>query len=216
VLLLLDAVRRHGRRLLVAFASAAASFAAAALVLGPATLTRFVQANPAAREPVHAFTENLNQSLLAIVLRLHAVLPQHISALHEPLYVVGALLLTGLTVALCARTPAQSEAGFAATLLLGLILYPGALSSYGVVLVVPFLILWRHRDVFPGRSATVATIVAVAVVLQSGLLQRGFEANVLTWIACAYLLLAARRSAADGPVAAQNLPGAVAAAVGGA
>ena len=40
-------------------------------------------------------------------------------------------------------------------LLLGLIVYPGALSSYGVVLIVPLLVLWRFRDAFPGRAATV-------------------------------------------------------------
>ncbi len=213
-LLLLDTVRRQWRRLLVALLTAAVSFAAVALVLGPATLTSFVQANPAAREPAYAFTENLNQSLLAFVLRLHAVLPQHVSALHEPLFVAGALLLTGLTVALCARAPAQSEAAFAASLLLGLIVYPGALSSYGVVLAVPFLVLWRNRDAFPGRSATVAAIVAVAVVLQSGLLQRGFEANVLSWLACAYLLLAARRSATAGAFAANDSRAATAGAAG--
>jgi hypothetical protein len=200
-LLLLDAVKRQWRRLLVAVLTAAASFAAVALVLGPATLTSFMRANPAAREPAYAFTEYLNQSLLAIVLRLHGALPQHVSALHEPLYVAGALLLAGLTAVLCARTTAESEAGFAATLLLGLIVYPGTLSSYGVVLAVPFLVLWRNRNAFPGRSGTVAALIAVAVVLQSGLLQRGFEANILTWLACLYLLLAARRTA-DGPCAA--------------
>jgi len=192
VLLLYDAVRLHGRRLLVAAVTTAASLAAAALVLGPATLASYVRSNPATREPASAFTEFVNQSLLAIVLRTHAALPAHVWVLHEPLYLAGALLLAGLTIVLCARAGSRTEAAFATTLLLGLILYPGALSSYGLILIVPFLILWRGRDAFPGRAATVAAILAVTIVLQSARFQLGFEANVLTWLACAYLLLARR------------------------
>jgi hypothetical protein len=216
-LLLLDAVGRQWRRLLVAAVTALLSLAGAALVLGPATLASYVNSNPATREPAYAFTEFVNQSLLAVVLRLHAALPPHVSALHEPLYLAGALLLTGLTVALCVRTGGRSEAAFAATLLLGLILYPGALSSYGVILIVPFLILWRGRDAFPGGAATVAAILAVAVILQSDRLERGFEANVITWLACAYLMLAARRGAPErvaAPVDARS-PVTVAAGVAG-
>jgi hypothetical protein len=210
-LLLLDAVRLHWRRLLVAVATAAVSFGAAALVLGPATLAGYVSSNPAAREPAFAFTEIFNQSLLAIVLRMQAALPPHISALHEPLYLALALLLAGLTVALCARTSARSEAAFALTLLLGLIVYPGALSSYGVVLVVPYLVLWRGRDAFPGRAATVAAIIAAATVLQGDRILLGFEADLLAWFACAYLLLAARPQPADRLTTANGSPTAAAA-----
>jgi hypothetical protein len=94
-------------------------------------------------------------------------------------------------------------------LMLGLIVYPGALSSYGVVLIVPLLVLWRHREKFAGGGATVAAIIAVAVDLQGG--QRGFVANLLVWGACAFLLVADRArnagvvpagSAAAGPAAA--------------
>jgi hypothetical protein len=213
-LLLLDAVRLHWRRLLVAVVTAAVSFAAAALVLGPATLASYVSSNPAAREPAYAFTELFNQSLLAIVLRMHPTLPPHISGLHEPLYLAGALLLAGLTVALSARTSARSEAAFAAALLLGLLVYPGALSSYGAVLVVPFLVLWRDREAFPGGTATVATLIAVATVLQSDRLQMGFEANLLVWFGCAYLLLVARPNVADRCKPANGLPAAATVAAG--
>jgi Glycosyltransferase family 87 len=188
VLLLLDFVRRSWGRLLTALVTAVASVAAATLILGPATVWSYVSSNPGAREPAYAFTETFNQSLLATVLRTHATLPQHVSVLHEPLYLAGALLLAGLTVALCLRTTVNPEAAFGATLLLGLIVYPGSLSSYGVILVVPMLILWRYRTAFPGGAATLGAVFAAAVVLQSGWLQRSFAANLLMWAACVYLL----------------------------
>jgi hypothetical protein len=214
-LLLLDFIRRSWGRLLTALVTAVASLAAATLILGPATVWTYVSSNPGAREPAYAFTEIFNQSLLATVLRTHATLPPHISMLHEPLYLAGALLLTGLTVALCVRTTANTEAAFAAALLLGVIVYPGSLSSYGVILVVPMLILWRYRAAFPGGAATVAAVFATAVVLQSGWLQRSFAANLLMWLACAYLLLRRQRAVSELPSAAgdHTIPSAAAAGV---
>jgi hypothetical protein len=197
VLLLLDLIRGHRKRLIVAAATLVASLLAAVVVLGPATFASYLRGNPAAREPAAAYAEFLNQSLLAVVLRLHSALPEQVSVLHEPLYLILALILGGLTVALCLRAPAGGDAAFALMLLLGLIVYPGTLSSYGVISIVPFLVLWRHRGAFPGRSVVVAPLIAVAVALQSGWGQRGFEANVLMWIACAYVLLAARSPVRD-------------------
>lgn len=200
VLLLLAVVRGRWRLVLAAAGTVVLSLLGAALFVGPAALLSYLRSNPSAREPSFAFVEAINQSLLAVVLRFHAALPAHVSALHEPLYVAGALLLGGLTVALCARPRADSEIAFASLLLLGLIVYPGALSSYGVVLIVPLLVLWRHRRTFPGGAATVAGIFAIAVMLQSVALQRGFEANVLVWIACMYLLVASPAEAPAEPL----------------
>jgi hypothetical protein len=194
VLLLLDILRGRARRLIVAGITALASLLAAAVVLGPATFAAYLHADPAAREPSFAFAEVVNQSLLAIVLRLHAVLPPHVSIFHEPLYLAGTALLTALTLALCTRTRTRrgGELEFALLLLLGLLVYPGSLSSYGVVLIVPLLVVWRHRAGLPGGARAAALLVGLAVILQSAVLQRGFEANALIWIACAYLLLRER------------------------
>jgi hypothetical protein len=201
LLLLLDAAGRRGRRLVVAGVTLVVSLAAGAIAVGPAALASYLRANPSTREPSEVFVEIVNQSLLAAVLRLHAVLPDRISPLHEPLYVAGAVLLVVATAVLCTRANVPEDAAFCAMLLTGLILYPGALSSYGVVLIVPLLVVWRHRAAFPGEAAGVAALAALAVLLQSGALQRGLEANVLLWIACAYLLAARRevREPLSGP-----------------
>jgi hypothetical protein len=189
-LLLFDALQLKWRRLIVAAATIAVSLAVSVAVVGPAAFASYLRANPAGREPAFAYVEVINQSLLAIVLRLHGSLPAHVAALHEPLYVAGALVLALFTGVLCARSAAASEVAFAATLLLGLLVYPGALSSYGVVLVIPLLVVWQHRAVFAGGIAGAAGVIATAVLLQSGRFQLGFEANLLMWLACAYLLVA--------------------------
>jgi hypothetical protein len=165
--------------------------------VGPAAFATYFRSNPAGREPAFAFVEVVNQSLLAVMLRLRGALPDHVSALHEPRYLLAAGILTVATLVLCARPNAPADAAFAASLLLGLIVYPGALSSYGVVLVVPLLVLWRHRAAFPGGAATIAGITGLAVLLQSAALQRGLEANAIVWAACAYLLVAEREARAE-------------------
>jgi hypothetical protein len=192
VLLLLDLVRAQWRRLLVACATAFASLVAGVFLVGPAAFASYFRTNPATREPSFTFVEVYNQSLLANVLRLHAVLPQPVSIAHEPLYLATALIFALLTIVLCVRAPRKSEVAFASMLLLGLIVYPLTWTAYGVMIIIPLLVLWRERDSLPGRAATAATVIGAAVLLQSDWLQRGFEANVLMWFACGYLLLVAR------------------------
>ncbi len=207
VLFLLDILSRAGRRLSVAVLLAAASLALATLGLGSAAVVTYVRANPAGREPSAAFVEVVNQSLLAVVLRLQHALPAHVSALHEPLYLAATAGLGVLTIAVCLRAGTRSALAFAAALLFGLIVYPGSLSSYGVVLILPLLIVWRERAAFVGGTAGVGLLAGAAMLLQSDVFERGIFANGLVWLACAYL--AVRR-----PVVAAAAP-AVGARVGG-
>jgi hypothetical protein len=203
-LFLVDALRGRWNRLIVGGLTVLGSVAVGALIVGPASVMTYLRSNPAGREPGFAFVEIVNQSLLAVVLRLHAVLPQHISPLHEPLYLAGALFFVAVTLALCVQPGVSSDVAFGASLLLGLIVYPGTLSSYGVIVAIPLLIVWKYRETFPGRTLTVCGIIALTVFLESLWLQRGFEASVVAWIACSYLLLV-QRGAAREPRAALTL-----------
>ncbi len=211
VLLVTDLIGRHWRRLAVAGLTLALTLAAGVLLVGPLAFAAYLQANPSAREPPSAFVEVVNQSLLSAVLRLHHTLPPRVSASHEPLYVGLALLFTLVTVAACLRRT-STQAAFAVTLLLGLIVYPGTLTSYGVMLILPLLVLWQQRNQFPGRTPAVALISAAAVLLQSGWLQCGFAADVLLWAACCWV--AVRTPA--GPSTEQPLPGLARTTVGAA
>ncbi len=186
ILFLLDILGRAWRRGAVAAAVALASFGIGALLVGRQAFISYLQTNPSSREPAFPYFERVNESLLAVVLRSQPTLPVHVSALHEPIYLICALLLSALSIAVCLRAGSTSDAAFATMLLLGLIVYPGTLSSYGVMLVVPLLVVWKYRAVFPGRAPTVAAISAAVVFLQGNPHGLGFEANVLLWAACAY------------------------------
>jgi hypothetical protein len=210
-LLLLDVLKRRGRRLAVIAATLAASLVTGALLVGPVAAGSYLRANPSGREPAWAFVEVVNQSLLAMVLRLQGTLPEHVVPLHEPLFVGAALLLSAITLYVCARSSAPTEASFAALLTLGMLVYPGTLNSYGVAIIIPLLVLWRGRERFPGRTAAVAALTLGAVAFQSPSVQHGFGANALMWLGCICLLRAHRTAGAGAESAVQSAP-----AVGGA
>jgi len=189
VLFVLDVVRGRVSRLAIAAGAAALSLGIAFIVLGRSVIREYIGANPAGREPSFAFVEPVNASLLAVVLRhRHAPLAAHVAALHEPLYLAAAALLAAVTLALCVRARRAGAVPFALVLLLGLLVYPASLVSYGVVAVVPLLVIWEHRDAFPGGASSVAAISALAIAGQAHLGDATFAANLLLWLACAYLL----------------------------
>ncbi len=193
-LFLVDLVGRKYRRLGAAALTAIASFLVAALVLGPRTVLAYFTSNPAGREPAYTFVEPVNQSLLAVILRARGGAPVEMSALHEPIFVGLALLLAAITAGLCLRAPRGSDLAFALALVLGMLLYPATLASYGVILIVPLLVLWNRRDVVPGKAVGVIALSAVVAVAQ-GPLQLGFVANLAVWLSCAGVLAIAGNKA---------------------
>ena len=73
--------------------------------------------------------------------------------------------------------------------MLGLLLYPGTLESYGTVCILPLLVLWSRRDGLPFGAAGVASLAGGVVALQ-GPLHAGFAANALLFACCALALQA--------------------------
>jgi hypothetical protein len=188
VLILADIAAWRTRRVAIALATIAVSLAASLALVGPQTFATYFRSNPSLREPTSAFTELENQSLLATILRLtHAARGPHISLGREPLYLGLAVALLALTTALCARYRAQRDLCFALALLLGLLLYPGTLESYGTVAILPLLVLWSRRKTLAYREAGIAFVAAATILLQ-GPLHASFVANVLLWLCCARAL----------------------------
>lgn len=205
-LLLCDVAAGRLRRSIAAALTIAASLAASVALVGIATFATYWRSNPAGREPSSAFTESVNQSLLAVVLRAtHAPLGAHVAPLQQPAFVAVALALLALATLACARYRRESDLCFALALELGLLLYPGTLASYGTACVLPLLVLWSRRTALPLRSAG-AALVAAAVFALQGPLHAGFAANALLFGACALAMPAAAK---NGPGRARPRPSAV-------
>ena len=189
ILFLLDIIRGQWRRLLVAATTVVVSFGVAALILGPTTMLTYVRSNPGGREPAFAFVESVNQSLLAVILRSQTNVPVHVSVLHEPIFIGIALVMLAVTTFLCFRASRNSDLAFGLSLLLGMLVYPGTLASYGIMLILPLLIVWRSRDRLPGNCWTVI-IATACVTIAQGTFASIFAGNLALWLFCAGAMIA--------------------------
>jgi hypothetical protein len=183
VLLLYLLLRRQWRPIGSALATLTILSVFTILLFGIATFSSYFTANPAARStPTYVYSEPVNQSLLATILRTTGGTGAR-SPVTEPVYVVLAVALTAITSVLVYRLrTSDPEWALAALVPLALLLYPGTLVHYSLFLIVPLLLLWQHRDQLPiGLWGVVAFIT-----LEYGLIGRGggsiFAAIVLCWL----------------------------------
>src|SRR6185295_10854133 len=72
---------------------------------------------------------------------------------------------------------------FTLVLVSGLILYPGSLEHYSVLLLLPVLMVWSRPDLVPGRRIAIGAVV-VAMYAMNGLWYGGvFWSYLLVWAA---------------------------------
>lgn len=200
LMLLHPLARRRWRTLAAATVTLAAVSALSVLVFGPRTFAAYFTRDPTLGVPSRLYTEPVNQSLLAVILRLSDWTPTGTAPIFHPLFIALGLVLATITFGLVSRSDRSSdELGIALTVALSLLLYPGTLLHYGVLLIAPMLLIWERRAELVttwGRrhpratgdavqpawsSATYAALVFVTA--QYALAYRfTFVATALTWL----------------------------------
>jgi hypothetical protein len=209
ILLLHPLVRRRWRVVAAAVAATAGLFLLAAVVFGPEMVKSYFRMQMVSRMPGRYFSADVNQSLLGAILRFFHEAgsgPPDPRALFVPrlifLAIAGSLAVA--TAGLIHRLgEAHDDLAVGLTLALALLVYPGTLYHYGVMLIAPLLWLWMERARLRVAAWTAAAVLTAYFVLVGGSHARHvFPAIALVW--CTLALLAARtirgRSLAD-PVA---------------
>jgi hypothetical protein len=185
----LGAGRRRAGLALAAIALAV-SMLIAVLAFGARTCWTFVASSPMSRLPDYVFSQTINQSLWATLLRLRG--------LDESLFddgprlelLVAGLIVVAITAWAALRRNLDERLSFALLLTVGLILYPASLEHYSMVLVLPFLMCWDAYAHW--RARTVVGLVALVVYVLVGAGSVGvFCAYAVAWVA---LLLTAARA----------------------
>ena len=124
-------LRRQWKALACFCASEVALVGATLILFGKAPFVSYITDNPAKRLPSWAFVESVNQSLQAVLLRAH------LPVLAQPsVYVLLSIALLVACVGFLWWLVKEKlyDCMWAVLLLTGLILYPGTLSHYGVLL----------------------------------------------------------------------------------
>jgi hypothetical protein len=192
-LLVADLARRRGGRLAVAFATVLLSLIAALVALGPNTMLTYFVAGPVGREPAYVYGGTA--SILGLLVR--ASNDGHLAvAAVRPLYASLAVIIASITAYLCARAPKGDPFSFCLALLLGLLLYPATQEAYGVVHLIPLLLIWKSRERLPLGTVGSSIIIAVTILLQRHI-EYGFPPNAFLWICCATAMIAARNIGFD-------------------
>lgn len=170
---------------------------------GPSVFSSYLFDNPSERLPDWVYTEDVNQSMLAVLVR--AASHDRPTVTTMTLYAAIALTLVVVTAWLCWRVPDEDGSlRLALAVPFALAVYPGTLPHYSLLLLVPFLALWTLRDRFPAGSALA---VALGTLLWGLLSLRGtaFFVNCLMWAVVATAIVAlrsdrSRKAAASDPV----------------
>lgn len=152
------------------------------VILGPTMFFQYFFDNPIAHQmPASLYSEGINQSLLATVLR---ILGTEIDSGHPAISVavaVPAIMLTAVSGFLIyRRTQDDEELSLAIVLTLSLLLFPKTLSHYSVLLIVPIVLLWSRRNAVPGGPAGVVTYITAVFALCAA--DVAFVANLLSWM----------------------------------
>ena len=176
---------RHWRGVAGVALACGAACTAAILMLGWDSFFAYFTHNPLVYDmPDYYYTEVINQSLLATMLRWTG----HDLTLASPYsnlpFILSALVLTAATVALLIVLPRERfHWGLALLLVLCLLLFPKTLTHYAVLLVVPVMLTWSQRDEMPGGAIAVVGFATLTYVLVGAKLV--FWAMLLNWLVLA-------------------------------
>jgi hypothetical protein len=176
-------LRRRWGIILSAVSTMAALSILTILVYGWDMFIGYFLSNPIANEmPAYLYNEQVNQSLLANILRwTNYDLTQH-SAYSQPLFLGGATILTLLTAGiLITHKEGQEDWLFGLTTAWALLIFPKTLTHYSFLLVIPIFILLKHRQTLPGGWWMVMISTLILYFLVWADLNRYFIANLLTW-----------------------------------
>lgn len=155
------------------------------LIFGPALFLGYFTANPIIEKmPNSMYTETINQSLLATVLRLTKYDLNNRSPYTQPLFLFLATFLAVITGWLVARLDtAHSDWAVGLTSVFALLIFPKTLEHYSVLLIATLLLVWMHRQKLAGGAWGAALFIMLEYALisypQGDLV---FVAIALNWV----------------------------------
>ena len=154
---------------------------ASIMVFGADMYFAYFLDNPITHQmPSALYSEGINQSLLATILR---TLNVEIDSGHPaimPTFLVLALVLSAASGwAIRHVKTSNSELPLTIVLTLSLLLFPKTLSHYSVLLIVPMLMFWSRRNSLPGGAFQAGGLITTVFALCAA--DHAFVANLISW-----------------------------------
>lgn len=159
------------------------------LMFGSETFFSYFTGSALGQTPDFMYTEMVNQSLLAGIIRATGYDLTQNSPLLNPIFIAAGLLLTGVTALIVWRLkPRDENWALALPFMLILILYPASLLTYSVLLIIPIFLLLASRSQLPGKAVSVIallTLLYTILAFRTGAIT--LSANIVAWGVCAMI-----------------------------
>ncbi len=186
-------LRRRWNVVAAAVGTGIALIVVTAIVFGVQTWVTYLTDNPAARHaPDFLWFQGVNQSLLAGILRWTGSGSSAVPFANPTFLALAALIIVLSCIVMAVRGVVSEEHALALAVPLGLIVYPGTLSHYEVLLLVPLGYLWTQRRRLPAGQVWVAAMTGLTILLMgsdAGLLAAGLVWTVLVGTGLTAVLL---------------------------
>lgn len=164
-----------------------AAFGLAGLVFGFDSVASYFLHPPNGRLPLWVYTQDVNQSLLAGILRATGETDPSRIGSGNPLFLLAALCLTLPTLLVASHLLRRGQQlGYALLLMLALLLYPSSLVHYGVLTIVPVLFLLKERQSWMPLLVVSACGGIVLTLLESS----GLLGDLSLWLITLLIALA--------------------------
>jgi hypothetical protein len=182
--LLYPLLRAHGR-VFAGFALAMALFwVGAVALLGPTVVTSYFVDSPLEKRPAELLAQPVNQSLLAVMLRVVKPDLGGRPPYFHPLFLAAAAALLAVTAWLVWRNRrAMGHLELGLLVPFALLVYPPALHHYAALLLLPWMAIWKARGVFGGGWAALLLSGVFVLVCTGG--NGVFLAVAFTWVTAA-------------------------------
>lgn len=183
-------IRRRWSGLAATLATLAALVIAATVMFGPATCAAYVRSNPVSRLPDYVYSQDVNDSLWGMLLRMRGLDESPLGSHVRSETIVAGVVVLALTGWAALRRALDDSLLYALVLVAGLMLYPGSLEHYSVLLLLPLLMVWARPEVVPGGRRTLGAVMVLTYLLIGLGYEEVFWAYGLLW--AGLLALAAR------------------------
>jgi hypothetical protein len=189
-------IRRRPKAIMVAVGVGIGSLLSSGIFVGMDQVLQYFRADFVSRTPSWVFSEPVNQSLSAVVLREFAPPNSTSAPFLNPVFLGIASMLTLATVAIGWRAHAtRDRLVFLHVLTLALLIYPGTLHFYSFLLFLPWLFLASEAL----GEGVPAFVLAIGFWGGLGLISfSAFAANLITWTALSTILVAGRSELTPG------------------
>lgn len=167
LVLLYPLIKFHWRTLLGFISASIAVYGVTAVIFGPGLCLEYFTLDIPSRMPRDVYTQGVNQSLLATVLRLTGDNYPLLTPIYHPLFLALAFALGAATTwVVYSSRQKHSDHALSLVILLALLIYPATWEHYTISLILPLLYLWKNREkIFLGETLSLIFLVLVYALI---------------------------------------------------